>query len=222
MAFLVEIAIERVSQAACGVLLDLGAGAEIIADEATQAIGIVCSVRDDVANAMQPLDEAACLRTVAPLAGRDRYAQWQAERIDGGMDPSLRSIVRPPLERSIPAASSHPFERWRPRASCRWRRRRGRTRSPGPRSGLQTVAPTRLKAPSGESASGPCASCPVPAQGHARHTHCAPSIGSHRRTIGCPRPCAPVAHLTRHQGLDDRPLRVAQRPSAYDRLQKQL
>ena len=68
------------------VLLDLSRRVELRADELPQVIGVIGGIGDDMANAFQPLDQAARLRAVAPLTRRDLKPDRQAERVDGGVD----------------------------------------------------------------------------------------------------------------------------------------
>lgn len=49
-------------------------------------IGVVGSVRDHMADAWQTVDQSSRLGTIAPMSGRDRYPDRQAERIDSGVD----------------------------------------------------------------------------------------------------------------------------------------
>lgn len=72
--------------AAGRVALDVGCRAEVIGDEAAQVIGVVGRVHDDVLRFCEPLDQAACLRAVAPLAGGDCEPDRQSEGVDGGVD----------------------------------------------------------------------------------------------------------------------------------------
>jgi hypothetical protein len=46
-------------------------------------LGCVC---DDVANALQTFDQGARLRAIAPVAGRDREPDRQAQGTDSGVD----------------------------------------------------------------------------------------------------------------------------------------
>lgn len=77
-----------------GVLFDVCGGAEGFGDEVAQVIGVVCGVRDDMADAIQPLDQTARLRAVAPLPRRDRDPDRQTERIDGGVDLRRQAAFR--------------------------------------------------------------------------------------------------------------------------------
>ncbi len=49
-------------------------------------IGIVRRIADDVADTRKPVDQAARLRAVGPLAGGDDRPERQAERIDRRMN----------------------------------------------------------------------------------------------------------------------------------------
>ena len=59
---------------------------QIIGDEAAQVIGIISRIHDDMTNTLQAFDQTARLRAVAPLAGRDRGSDRQAERIHRSVD----------------------------------------------------------------------------------------------------------------------------------------
>ncbi len=83
-----------------GVLFDVCGCTEDFGDEVAQVIGVVSGIRDDMADAIQPLDQTACLRALPglsrprrghgpsppPLPWRDRNPDRQTERIDGGVD----------------------------------------------------------------------------------------------------------------------------------------
>src|SRR5690606_21677522 len=71
---------------AAAVALDLGGGAQVIGDEATQRLGVVSGVGDDMADARQPADQPLGLRAVGPVSGRDRKQHREAERIHRGVD----------------------------------------------------------------------------------------------------------------------------------------
>jgi len=86
MAFLVKCPVDGLGPAARRVLLDLRSCVQLGGDEAAQVIGIVGGVGDDMADPLQPLDQTARLRAVAPVPGRDLEPDGQAERIDGGVD----------------------------------------------------------------------------------------------------------------------------------------
>lgn len=68
------------------VLFDVGFCAKTVRDVAAQMIGVVGRVGDNVADAGQAFDQTAGLRTIAPLAGRDRGPDRQAKRIDSRVD----------------------------------------------------------------------------------------------------------------------------------------
>ena len=76
------------------VLPDMGRRAEALGNEQAEMIRVASRVRDDMTNAIQPLDQAARLRAVAPPPGRDRDPDRQAESIDGGVDLCGRSPLR--------------------------------------------------------------------------------------------------------------------------------
>lgn len=77
-----------------GVLLDVCGCTEDFDDEVAQVIGVVGGIGDDMADALQPLDQTACLRAVAPLPWRDRNPDRQTERIDGGVDLRRKAAFR--------------------------------------------------------------------------------------------------------------------------------
>jgi hypothetical protein len=68
-------------------------------------VGVIGGVGDDVSNALEPFEQAARLRTVAPVSGRDLEAQRQPEGVDCGVDlggqpasgPADRVSFRPPF-----------------------------------------------------------------------------------------------------------------------------
>lgn len=68
------------------VLLDLRDRAQFVGDESAQVIRVIGRIRDDVAHALQPRDQASRLRAVTPLAGCDLEPDRQSERIDRRMD----------------------------------------------------------------------------------------------------------------------------------------
>ena len=70
MAFLVEPPLYWRNDSATRIGLDLGGCAELIGDEGTQRIRIICGVGDDVADALQTGQERLCLRSVAILSRR--------------------------------------------------------------------------------------------------------------------------------------------------------
>ena len=86
MALLVEHPIDWMLDHTCWILFDLGHCHEFFVDEPAQVVGVIGGISDDMADALQPLDQAACLRAVAPLSWRDLKADRQAEGVDGGMD----------------------------------------------------------------------------------------------------------------------------------------
>lgn len=86
MAFLVEHPVYGISRDAGRVLFDMGLCAKAVGDISAQVIGIVGCVRDDVLNTLKTFDQAARLGAIAPVAGRDRAPDRQAQSIDGRMD----------------------------------------------------------------------------------------------------------------------------------------
>lgn len=85
MALLVEHPVDRISRAPRRVLLDVSGRAQALSNKRAQMIGVVGSVRDDMVDGVEPIDQTARLRTIAPLPGRDRDPDRKAERIHGGM-----------------------------------------------------------------------------------------------------------------------------------------
>jgi len=59
--------------------------AEFISNESPQVIGVISGIHDDMPYTRQPFNEAARLRTVAPLTGRDRETDRQAKGVNGSM-----------------------------------------------------------------------------------------------------------------------------------------
>ena len=86
VALSVEHPVDGFGLAAGWVLLDLGGAPKRAGDEFAQMIGVIGGVGDDVANALQPLDQPARLRAVTPLPGGDLEPDRQSERIDSGVD----------------------------------------------------------------------------------------------------------------------------------------
>ena len=72
----------------------MGRGAKVCGDEVAQVIGVVGGIRDDMADALQPVDQAARLWTAAPLPQRDCEPDRQAERIHGGVDLGCQAAFR--------------------------------------------------------------------------------------------------------------------------------
>lgn len=72
MAFLVEVSVERPAPRAAAVALDLGGGPQVIGDEPAQRIGVVSGIGDDMSDTCKVSDQALGLRTVGPMARRDR------------------------------------------------------------------------------------------------------------------------------------------------------
>ena len=54
-------------------------------DEAAQRFGIISGIGDDIADAVQTLDQPFGLRAVGTLARGDLEADRQAERVDDGV-----------------------------------------------------------------------------------------------------------------------------------------
>lgn len=105
MTLLVERPVDGLCPASRWVLLDLRRRPEVGGDERSQVIGVVGGVGDDVADAVEPLEQFARLRAVAPVPGRDLEAQRQPERVNGHVDlggqpaprPSDRESFKPPF-----------------------------------------------------------------------------------------------------------------------------
>lgn len=98
--------VDRLGPAAGGFCLicAVASGSQGCRDEVAQVIG----VGDDMRDALQPFDQAAHLRTVAPGLGRELEPDGPAERIGSGVDlggqPAARAsdgaCVTPLFERS--------------------------------------------------------------------------------------------------------------------------
>lgn len=86
MAFFIEHPIKGSGPGSASVPLDLGGGSEIIGDEPAQRIRIISGIGDDMTNAGQVADQPLGLRTVGPMAGRDRKPDRQAKRVHHRMD----------------------------------------------------------------------------------------------------------------------------------------
>jgi len=86
MALFVQHPVNRIPSVACRILFDLRPRAQIIGDEYAQVIGVLGGIHDDTTDAFQASDQAACVRAVTPLAGRDREPYRQAGRIDRGVE----------------------------------------------------------------------------------------------------------------------------------------
>lgn len=96
VAFFVECPVDFAPHGTGRVLLDVGRGFEVVADEGPQMVGVIRGVGDDMAHTRHALDQPARLRAVAPLPGRDDDAERQAEGIHGGMDFGGQPAFRPP------------------------------------------------------------------------------------------------------------------------------
>ncbi len=86
MALLVERPVDGIARYTGWVLFDVGLCAKTFGDVVAQMIGVVGRVGDHMANAGQAFDQTAGLRTITPLAGRDREPDRQAKRIDSDVD----------------------------------------------------------------------------------------------------------------------------------------
>lgn len=86
MALLVERPVDGLGPAARRVLLDLGRCTDVVGDEGAQVVGVVGGVGDDVADAIEPFEQAAGLWAAAPMSRRDLEAQRQTEGVDRGVD----------------------------------------------------------------------------------------------------------------------------------------
>lgn len=93
MALIVEVPVERSAACAAAVAFDLGGGPQVIGDEATQRLGVVSGVGDDMVDAREITDQLLGLWAVGPMAGCDREADRQAERIHGRMDLSRQTAA---------------------------------------------------------------------------------------------------------------------------------
>jgi len=86
MTFLVEHPVDFLIGRARRVLLDLRHSVKIVGNETAQMIRILGRIRHYMSDALQPLDQTACLRTITPLAGGDNEADRQTKCIDRCMD----------------------------------------------------------------------------------------------------------------------------------------
>ncbi len=85
MALLVEAPVDGRFCRSTGIGLDVGGGAEVIGDEGTQRIGVIGSIGDDVADALQACQQCLRLRTITPLSRRRMDADRQTDGIDRRM-----------------------------------------------------------------------------------------------------------------------------------------
>lgn len=76
------------------VLLDLGLCAKAVDDESPQVVRVIGRVGNHMADAGQAFDQSAGLGAIAPMAGRDREPDRQAERIDRGMEVLIAGLRR--------------------------------------------------------------------------------------------------------------------------------
>lgn len=86
MPFLVQAPIRFRLDCAAGIGFDLGVCAEVAGDETAQMVGIICGIANDMPDTSQSFNEPTRLRAVGPLAGGDRRAIGQTERIHRRMD----------------------------------------------------------------------------------------------------------------------------------------
>ncbi len=86
MALLVEHPVDGLRVGPARILLDLRRGSEIIRDEPAEMIGVIGGIGHHMPDALQTVDQAARLRTIAPLTGRDCEADRQAKRVNAGVD----------------------------------------------------------------------------------------------------------------------------------------
>lgn len=86
MALFVERPVDGAVLATGWISFDMCARAQIVGNESAKVIGIVGRIHDHMLRVRQPSGQAARLRAVTPLAGRDHGSDRQAERIDGGVD----------------------------------------------------------------------------------------------------------------------------------------
>jgi hypothetical protein len=85
MALFIEPPVDRRSDGAARVRLDLGGCPQMIGDEGTKRIGIIGRISNDMVNALEPGQERLGLRAIAILPRRWIDTQRQADRIDHGM-----------------------------------------------------------------------------------------------------------------------------------------
>lgn len=86
MPLFVERPVDRLHDRSRRVLFDLSAGPEVVGDKPTQMISVIGCIRHHMPDAFQPFDQAARLRAVTPLTGRDRDADRQAKRVNRCVD----------------------------------------------------------------------------------------------------------------------------------------
>lgn len=85
MAYLVEALINGRFGGSAWLSLDLRGGAKVVGDEGAQEIGVISGIGDDVADALQAIQQRLGLGAIAPLAGRRMDTDRQLEGIDGCM-----------------------------------------------------------------------------------------------------------------------------------------
>ena len=95
MTFLVKRPIDWISDHARRVVLDLGRRFEVCADELAQVIGVISGICDDMADALQTFDQAACLRAIPPLTRRNLEPDGQTERTNGSVDLRRQAALGP-------------------------------------------------------------------------------------------------------------------------------
>lgn len=107
--------------------LNLRLGSKTVHDQGPQMAGVIGRIGDDMADALEPLDQSCSLRTVAALPRRRDQAHRQPERIDSRVDLGGQSATRPPDPLSLrpPLRPSHP------RGHCRSCCRSGSIQNPG-------------------------------------------------------------------------------------------
>jgi hypothetical protein len=94
MAFFAECPVDSLLCCPRRILLDLCGCPKLFRDEFPQIIGVIGRVRHDMTDVFKAFDQPTRLRAIAPLAGRDRKADWQARRIDSGMDFCGQAALR--------------------------------------------------------------------------------------------------------------------------------
>ena len=115
MASLVEFFIHRDRSGAGRIAGDNGYGAEFLADDSPDAVGVIGAIGDNVVGGVEALEQGLRKQAVMDLPGADLDAQRVAERIDAGVDLGGQSPLRaadavslsPPF---APAASAWTFE----------------------------------------------------------------------------------------------------------------
>lgn len=76
--------------------LNVRLGAKTVHDQGPQMAGVTGRIRDDMADALEPLDQGRSLRTGAALASRRDQPHGEPKGIDGGVDLGGQAAARTP------------------------------------------------------------------------------------------------------------------------------